>query len=175
MSNLKSIQDEESKQCIYNLSERLMRHFDISYETSKVEEFFHLYAYHRNDFNKSFLTKSTVYEGYSVFEHILVRHVDHFDISTFENFKNTLINITPSLVSANKYHKRSVVTGIIICSTPVTEECLALVRQFFLRKTYKLCFHGWSETQMLVYSTATKNIYYPKNNSKELKKLFSFI
>ncbi len=175
MGSLKSIKDENAKNVIYRLSEALMRHFDLHFEKTIQDEFFHLYAYHRNDFGKSFLTKSTVYEGYSVFEHIFVRYVDTFKEEDFEDFKDLLIYMTSETVKPNKTHKKSLVTGIIICNSSVDENIKKLNKKFHIRKEYKFCFHGWSETQMFIYSMKDKDIYSPKRNAKDLEKVLSEI
>ena len=51
------IDNENVKKYIFNVSEKLMRHFDLEYEITKEDEYFDLYAFHRNDFFKSFITK----------------------------------------------------------------------------------------------------------------------
>ena len=65
-----NIDNEEVKKYIFSLSEKLMRHFDLEYQINKENEYFELYAFHRNDFFKSFITTSTVYEGYSIFSKV---------------------------------------------------------------------------------------------------------
>lgn len=171
MPRLDSIENVYAKNFIYTLSERLMRHFDLEYETYKFDNYFHLSAYHRSDFNKSFLTRATVYEGFSVFEHILIRSVKNFDVEDFSSFKNMLINISPKLSNPNKFHKRSVITGLIISESSLDTELSKMVSKFFHRQNYKYCFNGWSETQMIVCSLADRVVYFPKN-SKEFRKLF---
>ena len=85
------IDNENVKKYIFSVSEKLMRHFDLEYEITKEDEYFDLYAFHRNDFFKSFITKSTVYEGYSVFEHMLLRFIKELKNEDIENFQNMLI------------------------------------------------------------------------------------
>lgn len=165
------IQNEKAKKYIFNLSEKLMRHFDLEYEISKEGEHFELYAFHRNDFRKSFITRSTVYEGYSVFEHILVRVVKDCDSKCVEDFQQMLIRITPILANPNKFHKRSIITGIILSENSLKPDLEQVVRKFFYRVSYKWCFHGWSETQMAIVSLKDNNVYLPKTRKKELNKL----
>lgn len=172
MPRLASIENTYAKNFVYTLSERLMRHFDLEYETHKFDNYFHLCAYHRSDFNKTFLTRSTVYEGFSVFEHVLVRYVKNFDVKECEDFQNTLIEITPKLSNPNKFHKKTIITGIIIAEDNLNPLLSKMVRKFFHRKNYKYCFHGWSETQMIACSVLGKQVYFPKN-SKEFRKLFT--
>ena len=172
MPKLNLVDNTYAKDFISTLSERLTRHFDLEYETNKFDNYFNLSAYHRSDFNKTFLTRSTVYEGFSVFEHILVRYVKNFDIKEFEDFKNMLIDITPKLSNPNKFHKRTVITGIIISENKLNPKLSKMVKKFFYRKSYKYCFHGWSETQIIVSSVSDKQVFFPKNG-KEFRKLFT--
>jgi len=171
MQKLDSIRDNCVNDFIDILSKKLARHFDIEYDTYKFDNYFHLYAYHKTDFNKSFLTRSTVYEGFSIFEHFLVRSVKDFNLHDFEAFKKTLIEITPHISNPNKFHKRSIITGLIISENSLDPKLSTLVKKFFYRKNYKYCFHGWSETKIAIYSIPDKKVYLPRDN-KELKKLF---
>ena len=92
-----NIDNEEVKKYIFSLSEKLMRHFDLEYQINKENEYFDLYAFHRNDFFKSFITTSTVYEGYSVFEHMLVRFIKNCTLENIEEFQDMLVRLTPIL------------------------------------------------------------------------------
>ena len=116
------IDNENVKKYIFSVSEKLMRHFDLEYEITKEDEYFDLYAFHRNDFFKSFITKSTVYEGYSVFEHMLLRFIKELKNEDIENFQNMLIRLTPILSNPNKFHKRSLITGILVTESPLDKE-----------------------------------------------------
>ena len=55
-----NIDNESVKKYIYSMSEKLMRHFDLEYQINKENEYFDLYAFHQNNFFKSFITRSTV-------------------------------------------------------------------------------------------------------------------
>ena len=143
------IDNENVKKYIFSVSEKLMRHFDLEYEITKEDEYFDLYAFHRNDFFKSFITKSTVYEG------------------------NMLIRLTPILSNPNKFHKRSLITGILVTESPLEKEWEKITKKFFYKVNYKLLFHGWSETQYAIVSMTDKNVYLPKMRKKELKLLLS--
>lgn len=167
------IENENVKKYIFGISERLMRHFDLEYEISKENEYFDLYAFHRNDFFKSFITRSTVYEGYSVFEHILLRFIKDLNDNDIENFQEMLINLTPILSNPNKFHKRSIITGIIVTESSLEKKWEKMVKKFFYKVNYKLLFHGWSETQYVIVSISDKNVYLPKMRKKELKLLLS--
>ena len=167
------IENENVKKYIFNVSEKLMRHFDLEYEITKEDEYFDLYAFHRNDFFKSFITKSTVYEGYSVFEHMLLRFIKDLKKEDIESFQDMLIRLTPILSNPNKFHKRSVITGIIVTESPLDKEWEKMTRKFFYKVNYKLLFHGWSETQYAIVSMTDKNVYLPKMRKKELKLLLS--
>lgn len=162
---------ESVKNAIGSISNVLKRHFDITYNKTIADESFDFYAYYRANYHKSFLTRSTVYEGFSVFEHILLRVCNKLTVDDFESFKQTFINLTPTLADANKMHKKSIITGIILCEDEIDDSFKKLVQRFFYRKSYKMCFHGWSETQIAIYSLKTNTAYLPKAN-KDLKKLF---
>ena len=133
MSRLYNIDNENVKNYIYSISSKLMRHFDLEYQVEIENEYFDLYAFHRNDFFKSFLTRSTVYEGYSIFEHILVRYIPVCRNEDIDNFKNMLIRISPLLSKPNKFHKRSIITGIIITDSVLDSEYLK-----FIKKSYSI-------------------------------------
>ncbi len=162
---------ENIKNCLDTISNVLTRHFDIKYCETIDNQSFDLYAYYKANYHKSFLTRSTVYEGFSVFEHILFRVYSNINTVDIEDFKNMLIGLSPTLANPNKMHKKSLITGVMICEDEIDEGFAKLVRNFFYRKTYKFCFHGWSETQIVIYSLKTKTLYLPKTN-KNLKKLF---
>ncbi len=162
-----------AKTYLSGIAEKLVSHFNLHYNEEKCNEFFDLYAFHQNNFFKSFITRSTVYEGFSVFEHMLFRYVKDFSQENLEQFKETLIKISPSVSNPNKLHKKSTITGIIICENSIPEELKKSVEKFFYRKNYKFCFHGWSETTCVVVSLADKLIYIPKGY-KSLQKLFAF-
>ena len=49
-----NIENESVKKYIYSISEKLMRHFDLEYQIEKENEYFDLYAFHQNNFFKSF-------------------------------------------------------------------------------------------------------------------------
>ena len=163
------IDNENVKKYIFNVSEKLMRHFDLEYEITKEDEYFDLYAFHRNDFFKSFITKSTVYEGYSVFEHMLLRFIKELKKEDIENFQEMLIRLTPILSNPNKFHKRSVITGILVTESPLEKEWEKMAKKFFYKVNYKLLFHGW----YAIVSMTDKNVYLPKMRKKELKLLLS--
>ncbi len=162
---------ENAKSYIDSISSVLERHFDITLGATIEHENFDLYACYRANYHKSFLTRSTVYEGFSVFEHILLRVYNKLSYGDFEDFKQMLINLTPIVSNANKTHKQSIITGVILCEDEVDSSFEKIVKKFFYRKSYKLCFHGWSETVIAIYSLKTKKAYLPKTN-KNLKKLF---
>ncbi len=162
---------EDIKNAINSISNVLERHFDIKHNETITNEHFDFYAYYRANYHKSFLTRSTVYEGFSVFEHILLRVYDELTIKDFEDFKQMLVELTPTVADVNKMHKKSVITGIILCKDNIDDNFEKLVKKFFYRKSYKLCFYGWSETQIAIYSLKTKKAYLPKTN-KDLQKLF---
>ncbi|MFI3257276.1 MAG: hypothetical protein R3Y36_03135 [Spirochaetales bacterium] len=155
------------------ISERLSRHFDVHRNITKEGEFFDLYAYHQNNFHKSFITKSTVYEGFSIYEHMAVRLTQTLSEEALQDFQNMLITLTPSFANPNKMHKKSVITGIIICQSPLFPGIKKYTEKFSYRRNYKFCFHGWSETYCAVVSPADKTIYVSKGN-KDLKKFLSF-
>lgn len=164
-----NIDNEEVKKYIFSLSEKLMRHFDLEYQINKENEYFDLYAFHRNDFFKSFITTSTVYEGYSVFEHMLVRFIKNCTLENIEEFQDMLVRLTPILSNPDKFHKRSIITGIIITDISLEKEWEKIVKKFFYRVSYKLSFHGWSETEYAIVSIKDKSVYLPKMRKKELK------
>ncbi len=165
---------ENVQNSIKAISNVLTKHFDIKYNESIDGKYFDLYAYYKADYYKSFLTRSTVYEGFSIFEHIVLRVCDKLNARDIEKFKAMLIKLTPKLTNADKLHKKSLITGIIICEDEVDMNFAKTVKKFFYRKSYRLCFHGWSETQIVIYSLKTKTAYLPKTN-KDLKKLFADI
>lgn len=165
------IENEYVKKYIFGLSDKLMRHFDLEYEIVKEEEYFELYAFHRNDFCKSFLTRSTVYEGYSIFEHLMVRVFKECNEKCIGDFERMLMRLTPILSNPNKFHKRSIITGIIVTEDSLNPDWKKRFKKFFYRVSYKWCFHGWSETQMAIVSIKDKTAYLPKIRKKELKKL----
>lgn len=168
-----NIDNESVKKYIYSISEKLMRHFDLEYQIEKENEYFDLYAFHQNNFFKSFITRSTVYEGYSVFEHILVRFIKECKDEDLQKFEDMLVRLTPILSNPNKFHKRSIITGIVITEDSLKPEWEKRVKKFFYRVSYKLLFHGWSETQYTIISIKDKNLYLPKMRKKELNTLLS--
>lgn len=161
------------KSYIQKIEKRLDFHFDVHYDHALFGETFDLYAYHKNNFFKSFITKSTVYEGYSVFEHILIRAAEEINDKDVLKFQEMLRNISPSLSNPNKFHKKSVITGILISNKSISENSLKLARNFFYRKTYKLSLNGWSETQMALVSLENRELCHPKNK-KDIKTLLAF-
>ncbi len=174
MSEFKNMSmTEDGKKYLSLISERLMGHFDLTFNDTKNNESFDLYAFHQNNFFKSFITKSTVYEGFSVFEHMLFKYEKNYSLEKLQEFQNFLIELSPILANPNKLHKKSLITGLIICEDSVPQELKKSVEKFFFRKSYKFCFHGWSETNCVVVSLADKSIFCPKGYSG-LKKLCSF-
>lgn len=162
---------EKAKNCIYTVSDRLIANFNVEYDRFVENEKFDLYAFHKTDFHKSFLTRSTVYEGFSVFEHILLKVINKLDITSFEALKQMFLDARDIIVEPNKMHKKSIVIGIVVCEDEVSEEFKKVAKKFFCKKTYKMLFHGWSETTIAIYSLKTGIAYLPKSN-KDLKNLF---
>ena len=92
-------------------------------------------------------------------------------LDNIEEFQDMLIRLTPILSNPNKFHKRSIITGIIITDISLEKEWEKIVKKFFYRVSYKLSFHGWSETEYAIVSIKDKNVYLPKMRKKELKNL----
>lgn len=53
------------KKYIFSLLEKLIIHFYLEYQISKENKYSNIYAFHKNNFFKSFIITSKVYEGYS--------------------------------------------------------------------------------------------------------------
>ncbi len=164
---------DNAKNYFTQIASRLKSHFNLHYNEEKNNQFFDLYAYHQNNFYKSFLTRTTVYEGFSVFEHMLFRYEKECSKETLLDFQKSLTELSPILANPTKLHKKSSITGAIICEGSIPKDLKKPVEKFFLRKNYKFCFHGWSETTCVVVSLADKLIYIPKGY-KGLQKLFAF-
>lgn len=154
------------------LFDRLIKYFDVKRNVIQHNEAFDLYAYHRRDFFKSFLTRSTVYEGFSLYEYILVRTIKYADEKIILDFQNGLKDITTVIVNPNKFHKKTTIIGVLVVEEKVSDNIAKHARKFFFRKTYKFSFRGWSETQMAIVSLNDKKLYYPKH-LKELNKLLN--
>ncbi len=168
-----SLMTDDAKNYFTQIANRLRQHFNLHYNEEKYNTFFDLYAFHQNNFFKSFLTRATVYEGFSVFEHMFFKYEKDYTIEKLEEFQKYLIENSQNIANPNKLHKKSTITGVIICENSVPTELKKNVEKFFLRKNYKFCFHGWSETTCVVVSLADKLIYIPKGY-KGLEKLFAF-
>ncbi len=168
-----SVAVDKSQAYYASIAEQLTRYFDLETNTQKYEEPFNLYAFHQNDFTKSFLTKASVYEKYSVFEHLLFRTVTGCTVDLVEDFCSTLVKLTPLLANPNKFHKKTVINGILVCTDSIPKEIEKKIKKFFYRKEYKWCFHGWSETSIAIVSLADNTVYF-SNKNKNLKSLISF-
>lgn len=164
---------DNAKKYLSHLEIRLKNNFDLFYN-KKIKDFtFDLYGYHKNVFSKSFITKATVYETFSVFEHLLCTYETDCSIESLNFFQNKLKEITPEIANPDKYHKQSTIVGILICENTVPSQIKKNVEKFAYHKNYKWSFHGWSETICVVVSLAEQCVYIPKGY-KNLKKLFAF-
>ncbi len=164
---------ENAKSYFSQIADKLASHFNLHCNEGIGNEYFDLYAFHQNNFFKSFITRATVYEGFSVFEHMLFRYEKDFSKDKLDAFQKALIQISPVVSNPNKMHKKSTITGVIICESSIPAELKKPVEKFFYRKNYKFCFNGWSETTCVIVSLADKLIYIPKGY-KGLQKLFAF-
>ena len=102
---------------------------------------------------------------------MLVRFIKNCTLENIEEFQDMLVRLTPILSNPNKFHKRSIITGIIITDISLEKEWEKIVKKFFYRVSYKLSFHGWSETEYAIVSIKDKSVYLPKMRKKELKNL----
>ncbi len=164
---------ESAKIWLLGLASRLTRHFDLYYNHKIGDSFFDLYAYHKNVFSKSFITKATVYESFNVFEHMLFKYEKDFSREELTQFQDRLKELTLQLVESDKFHKQSTIIGVVVCENTVPVELKKSVKKYIYRKNYKFSFWGWSETTCVVISLADKTVYLSRGN-KNLKKLFTF-
>ena len=124
------------------------------------------------EYGRTLLTKDKVVDKYICNEYCLIDSMEVLTEEKLSNFINYLKQGTIDLVKANKEHKSTYITGILVVDTIQHNNIKKLINKFSYSKNYKFSFHGWCEVRLVVVEIGDKQIYNNKACRDLVKNLY---
>lgn len=124
------------------------------------------------EYGRTLLTKDRIVDKYRCDEYCFIDSVSELTEEKLSTFKEYLKQGTVDLVEANKEHKSTYITGILVVDRIENEKIKKSIRKFTYSKYYKFSFNGWSEVRLAVVEIGDKQIYNNKACNELVKNLY---
>lgn len=157
--------ENEVRLCIDLLLEKLTSSHDIEKNFPGDGIIWDAYARYAATSEKYVLTKKAALWSAREFEHMLITHTRTIGPEGIVSFRNTIARyMEPEMVHPGKKipdenHMRSFLTIVAVCSGPVSEGVVRMVRKYRFDKGYRFSLRGFAQGRIILIDLASRKVY----------------
>lgn len=160
----------ETKQYLGEISARLRRNFELSYDVMENDMFYDLKGVYHDVSGRIFITPQDIIDKMETFEYIYVKAFDRIGEEEVNGYFDRMCRIAANL-EPPKDHFRSDVTGVMVCRK-LPWELEGQVRNLKFIKNFQMLWRGWSEARLVLVELSTGKVFTNKP-ARDVKKVYS--
>jgi len=88
----------------------------------------------------------------------LVKYYDKIVNYDIDKMSELLKDSLEKLVKPHPDHMKTVITGVMLTSSPISDELKPVIKKYKYKKAFKFYMYGWAEIRLIVIDLSSKQV-----------------